>query len=463
MTKRDHYVPEDFIKILRRGITGYRQLTPAHQSRMAYYIWHYGTWRRRHKSPKWDDFMTIGYQELERDFGRGGFKAINDTLHIFEVTPNWYSTRGLTKGYNLSPKVQELKERYLVPRKRALTKLIDSEARALRTLPKPVAAKDSNGITATAWNNAKPLNKIPVNMETLRYLYAHLQKMIKQDGQDDMFAQAQQEDFKYIAEAVGQLLRLANVDISERGYVMHRYVEASSGRLYARGVSLQTTPRVIRQAALHGLYEYDFENCHYSIFSQLAARYGFEAVGIGHYLANKKAVREQLAQDIGITLEQVKMCLLAIMYGARANTWHENAIPNEIGAVSAKALYAHPQFQGIAQDINQGRRVILTNWPTRRTTLLNDMGKRIKKNEKPERKLAHLLQGIEAKALRAVIELIPDDVLLLMHDGFVTSRPVDTRAMEQAVCQATGYELSLSGGVITLPPDLHFNSLSTKT
>lgn len=459
MTKRDKYVPEDFIKILRRGIRGYGQLTPVQQARMSYYIWHYGTWRRQHKSHKWGDYMTIGYQELSKDFGRGGFKAINDTLHIFEVTPNWYSKKAQTKGYKLSPLVQEIKERYLVPRKRALTKLIDSEARTLRTLPQPVAAKDSNGVTASAWNKAKPLNKIPVNMETLQGLYAHLQLMIKHDSQEDMFARAEQEDFKYIAEAVGQLLRLANVDIAGRSYVMHRYVEAKSGRLYAKGVSLQTTPRVIRQAALHGLYEYDFENCHYSIFSQLAAHYGFKAEAIGNYLAHKKAVRDQLAQDIGLSIGQVKMCLLAIMYGARANTWHENAIPNEIGPLNAQVLYAHPLFQGIAQDIAQGRRVILTNWPTRRTTLLNDMGKRISKKERPEVKLAHLLQGIEAKALRAVIELIPDDVLLLMHDGFVTSRKVDIWAMERAVHQATGYDLSLSGGVITLPPDLHFDSL----
>jgi hypothetical protein len=308
------------------------------------------------------------------------------------------------------------------------------------------------------------MNNIPVDMDTLQALYAHLQLMIKRDDQEDMFAQAQQEDFKYIAEAVGQLLRLANIDIAGRGYVMHRYVEAKSGRLYAKGVSLQTTPRLIRQAALHGLYEYDFENCHYSIFSQLAARYGFESEAIGHYLAHKKAVREQLAKDIGISIEQVKMCLLAIMYGARANTWHENAIPNEIqDTAKVKALYAHPLFQGIAQDIAQGRRVILDNWPTRRTTLLNDMSKRIKKNEKPERKLAHLLQGIEAKALRAVIELIPNDVLLLMHDGFVTNKRVNIKDMERAVKAATGYKLSLSGERISMPADLHFNSIKTKT
>jgi len=459
MATRDDYAPEGLIKILRRGIRGYRALPAKHQQRLARLIWLHGVWYKQHKHPKWDDYMSITWQKLERNFGRGGFNAINESLHLFEVTPNWYMARGQTKGYKLTPRVAEIKERYLKPRGRALTQLIDSEGRALRTLPQPVAAKtrNSNGqeITATAWANAKPLNKIPVDMDTLRAVYTHLQRMMQQDTQD-MFAKAQQEDYRYVAKAVSQLLIMAQTDVAGWGYIIHRYTEAKSGRLYAKGVSLQTTPRLIRQAALHGLYEYDFENCHYSIFSQLAARCGFESKGIAHYLNNKQAVREQLHQDIGTSLEQVKMCLLAIMYGARANTWHENAIPNEIGPLKAQTLYAHPLFQGIAQDIKEGRRVILDNWSTRRTTLLNDMGKRISKKEKPEKKLAHLLQGIEAKALRAVIQAMPHDVLLLMHDGFVTSNRVKARELEQVVRKETGYKLSLSGSRITLPASLHF-------
>lgn len=462
MTVRDDYAPEALIKMLRRGIRGYGKLSDKHQQRLARHIWLHGLWYKRHKHPEWGDYMSISYQELEKDFGRGGFNAINKDLNLFEVTPNWYSDKSLTRGYKLSPTVQEIKERYLKPRKRKLTSLIDSQGRVLRTLPQPVAAKTKNSndqeVTATAWANAKPLNKIPVDMDTLRSLYTDLNHM-RQEGTEDMFAQAQQEDIAYIIEAVSQLLVMAQTDVAGQGYIMHRYAEAKSGRLYAKGVSLQTTPRLIRQAALHGLYEYDFENCHYSIFSQLAARYGFEAEGIAHYLDNKREVREQIAREVGISLEQVKMCLLAIMYGARANTWHENAIPNEIGPINANSLYQHPVFKAIAQDIREGRRVILDNWPTRRSTLLNDIGKRIKKSEPPERKLAHLLQGIEAKALRAVIEAMPHDVLLLMHDGFVTNRRINIRDMERVVREETGYRLSLAGEKITLPPDLHFETV----
>jgi len=74
--------------------------------------------------------------------------------------------------------------------------------------------------------------------------------------------------FKRRIESVGQLIRLANTNIAGRGFIIHRYAEFKTGRLYASGVSFQTAPRLIRKAALHSLYDYDMENCHYSIFEQ---------------------------------------------------------------------------------------------------------------------------------------------------------------------------------------------------
>ena len=462
MAVRDKYVPEGLIKLLRRDIRGYGTLSTQHQSRMARHVWQHGVWYNQHKNPKWKGFMSITWQELEKDFGRGGFNAINESLHMFDMTPNWYSKQGQTKGYRPTPVVQEVKDRYLKPRKRELTRLIDSEGRALRRLPNSIGAKTINGndkeVTATAWKNAKILNKIPVDVGTLKALYSHLLHLRDPDTSDDMFAQAQQQDIEWNIKAVGQLLHLANTDVAGQGYIFHRYAEARSGRLYAKGVSLQNTPKVIREAALHGLYDYDFENCHYSIFSQLAGQYDLETPGITHYLNNKKAVREQLSQEVGITSGQAKFCLLANMYGARESAWHENAIPNEIGVDATKVLYSNPLFQTIVSDLDEGRRLILDNWPSSPTKLVNAIGKDIKKTEDPKKKLAHLLQGVEAQALRTVINAMGDDVLLLMHDGFVTSRPIDTNEMERAVEQETGFKMKLAGGVITLPPSLHFDA-----
>lgn len=65
--------------------------------------------------------------------------------------------------------------------------------------------------------------------------------------------------------------------------------------------------RIIRKAALHGLWDYDIENCHFAIFSQLAAKYGYQADAVRDYINRKNDIREGIASRVGIRTEQAKM------------------------------------------------------------------------------------------------------------------------------------------------------------
>jgi len=443
-------VPDDFIRTLRRKLPGFKKISDLHQRRLAIYIFYEGSPRRRHR--KLDDWSTFGYRELERDFGRGGFKEINTMLNVFEVSPNWSMTKRETKAYKLTQQVAGIRDTYLKPRQRPLIRLLSEDGRFIKTLPKPIDSKDTEGITAKAWKNAKLLNKLPIDVGFLRLIHAHLSRIYT----SDLFAiaDADGETLEYIKKTIERLLVLANTDVAGHGFLMHRYIESQSGRLYGKGLTLQTVPRIIRKAALHGLYEYDFENCHYSIFSQMAEKYDYQCQAIQHYLANKSEVRDGIASRVGITKGDSKVCLLAIMYGARTSEWHENAIPSLIGPAAAAALYKDPDFSSIANDITKGRSNIIGGWPKRRTTLLNEMGKRIKSDDSPAKVLAHIIQGAEAKALNIAIDLFPNDVVLLMHDGFVTYEPVSTTVIEDAVLEATGYRLTLTGERIEIPADL---------
>jgi len=463
MGVRDYFVPESFILALHK-MKGFKALTKAHQARMAFYVWVSGTHKSRHK--KHEGYMSIGYMDLERGFGRGGFKAINDALGIFEVTENWsWSIKGkqvsdkmkATKAYKPTEPVQIIKDKYLAKGKEQITRLITMEGKAIRTLPEAVASKDLDGVTATAWREAKPFNAIPVDLDKMRELFQHLERMLlKKTG--DLFHDAEVDDIAYRIEHLGQLIRLAHTDVAGRGKIVHRYAEGRTGRLYASGVSLQTAPRIIRKAALHGLYDYDVENCHYAIFSQLAARYEYKCEAISYYLTHKKEVRQQIAAEVGISGEQAKMCLLALMFGARLSEWQGNAIPQEIGT-RAGALFTNPLFKGIADDIMEGRKIILDRWEKRRTTLLNDMGKAVGLKEPANVRLAHIIQGLEAKALKAAINLYPDEIVLLMHDGFVAKRRLDVPLIENAIYEATGLRLEVAGAEITLPADLDFSKV----
>ena len=451
---RNRIVPKDFVAKLKRGIKGYSKLSAKHRVCLAYYILNSGTWWSQHKNPEWDDYMTIHYRELEKKFGRGGFAVINGELNIFEVTPNWNAKKKQTRGYRLREDVQEIKTKYLSPRKRNTTEFNGLDGRAIRSVPQSVAAKDAAGRTSV-WNKARPPKIVPIDVELLTNLWHDMEKRVK--GKTDLYVQGDAEDYRYKADSLGLLLRMANTDIAGRGYLMQRYEESNSGRLYATGINLQNTPRAIRKAALNGLYEYDMENCHYTLFCQLAARNSYEAKSITHYLENKVEVREQLSRELGLEIDQVKTCLLSILYGARVNTWYKNAIPREIGQEKAGLLYNHPLFKGIHKDIKEGRLEILDRWPiNNRGFLKNDLGKPISSLESRAQILAHLLQGIEAKALRTVVQDIPDNVLVLMHDGFVTRKRINKKDMAQKISEATGFKLELSGGEkIALPADLN--------
>ena len=145
------------------------------------------------------------------------------------------------------------------------------------------------------------------------------------------------------------------------------------------------------------------------------------------------------------------------MYGARTSVWHTNAIPETIGQEAAKRLYSDPEFAGFADDIKKGRTLILQKWPKQRTTLVNAVNKRVSLKAKPEEVLAHLMQGVEAQALKRVMELYPNEVVLLMHNGWVCTGPVDIQLVQRELFDATGYSFQLEGGLIQVPADLEFS------
>ena len=451
---RDTYALKSFINALGRGVPSFNKLSLVHQTRMAHLVWHSDNKRRAHK--KHEKHMSITYQELATGFGRGGFKLINDALNIFTVTSNWSQSEKQTKGYKLSLPVQDIKEKYLAKTRAKIERLITADGNAMQTLPNSMASKGLDGVTATAWRETKLLNAIPVDLEKMKELHTLLERMSK-PGTGYLFFPNDPDAVDYRYEYLGKLIKMGHTDVAGRGYVAHRYAEGATGRLYAQGVSLQTAPRLVRKAALHGLYDYDIENCHFAIFSQLARRYGYDCESIEYYLSHKRNIRAGLAESVGITIQEAKTCLLAVMYGASLSTWEDCAIPEVIGQTKAKLLFADTRFKGIADDIKNGTEHILNGWPNRRTTLLNAMGKKIRLSEPPRIKLAHIIQGLEAVALRAAICLYPDDIVLPMHDGFVSKRKLDVSQIEQVMYEATGIRLEVSSKVMDLPADLDFN------
>jgi hypothetical protein len=248
-------------------------------------------------------------------------------------------------------------------------------------------------------------------------------------------------------------LRLSNTVVAGSGFVPVRYVEYESGRLYAQGVSLQVAPREVKRTALNGQWEYDIENAHFDIFTQMAAAHGLDCPHIRHYTTNKQAVRSMLACGLGLTIDQVKDCLLSVMFGARASEWNANAIPHAIGQEKARALYKHPIFHAILSEIKPGRKLILSYADTHRGFLGNAAEKGISVKKSAPQRLAHLVQGVEALMLAVVVKMHGQHLALVQHDGWTSAQRLDVRGIEDQIYSETGFRVRISEEQLSLPQE----------
>jgi hypothetical protein len=239
-----------------------------------------------------------------------------------------------------------------------------------------------------------------------------------------------------------------------------------TGRLFASGMSLQAVPKVIKRFALHGMWEYDFSNCHFTIIQQLAAREGMQCPNVADYLARKKAVRAHLAREVGASVEEIKECLIRLAYGAGLSLRPHDAVPDVIGVERAQELYADPLFRRLHSDLVQVRPAVIKPYVRHDGTIRNVIGLDFDEEEKKRQKQArvkklnvsldaseqaHVLQGIEADALLAIVRAYGDQVLLLEHDGFVSRAKLEVAEVQRIVADRTGFDLRLEEAEIALP------------
>ena len=85
-------------------------------------------------------------------------------------------------------------------------------------------------------------------------------------------------------------------------------------------------------------------------------------------------------------------------------------------------------------------------------------GRAIGGKQAPEEILAHLIQGVEATALRGILTTFPEEIVLVQHDGFAARSRLDAGAIEAAAALATGYTFEVEEKRITLELDSYFHN-----
>lgn len=448
---------------LREHVDGFGDEPERNQWGLAYLAWVGTQKRRQHATER--GAMTFSGEELEKLFGRDKTPAVLERIDFFQRTAGWIYTKGITRAYWFSAHVRNALAAYArQPVEGTVDQLwlCGERMKVARTLPRAISSTDTNGrVLRTAdWEAAAGLNKIPVNTVMLEALRQWADRCLDDETVTGQLRQLVER----LRDLSAKILRMSATTLAGPGHIQQTYSISPSGRLYGGGVSLQNVPALVKDAALHGMWEYDFSNCHFTLVAQMARRLGTPCPAIEHYLAHKAEVRQQIADGAMISIDQAKRCLLALLYGAKASGRERDAIPSAIGRESAAALYALPAFRALSAEVGQARDAILGAWPrTANGSLTNAAGKAVPSSRPASVQLAHLLQGAEAKALLTAVNMHPDDIILLQHDGFVARRRLDCRALEKAVLDQVGYHLGVEEKLLELHPDARALSIRTKS
>lgn len=462
---RHEYLDEAFLRYLARYLPGIKRQPKEVQLALCGMI--YETQSRHRAHSLHEGYSRFTWQELEHLFGRGGFKSINDGLGIFEVIQDWSKVEGRTKPYKLTEKVSTIRENYLNGwRRRGATRLLTPDGKYLESLPaSAMRAKNKDGQNRRGFQGLPVTPLVPVNLVQVKKLIIDIEVRLLAHGsgfvQSEIFSGV--PDIKFLRDLKQNAAMIYSKAQNVRwpGYVVHRYSEMESGRVYVDGpTNLQNCYRPLREAAMAGLYDVDIENCHYSILAQMAATHGYQCVEVQDYLANKDKVRESFAAEFGISVRQVKDALIALIYGAKFSLRAKDALAKIFKTTQlAKKIYEHPKFLALRNDIAAARGIVLKAQEVTRCTIRNCRGLTIRLDESnPRQQLAHLLQGVEVTALEAAYWLYPTEIVLLQHDGFTSTAPLNIERIEAAMMKATGYKLQVKQKVIQINLSDPFNA-----
>ena len=459
MSIRNQILSERFLKLLQRKRPGIKHETLTTQIGLAYLL-QSSLWKQRQHRTE-PGCIAISFQEIYQRFGRyHGLEILTTRYNIFTTTGDYSITDGVSRAFKVAHDLaEEIKKHHRGWRYRPLTpKLLNS---AGKEISEPLAAIDSldmSGKHAKATGKTRVENFVKVPVATMREVDSALRRLAGK--QLDLFAGDDVAEIERLRVSIGQVMDSTMVHDGAIG-LPHRYCESNAGRLYGQGMHLQNTRRAIKNMVLNGRWEYDIENCHYSILYQMAAKHNLVLPAVGYYLCWKKEVREQIMLDIGISKDDAKTCLIALIYGARNGTRdagadgeYQDAIPRAIGIEAAKCLYEHPLWAGLKKDVSKARSLLIKKWPRSRGKLENAMGKWIDETQSKSKILAHLLQGVESKMLEVVRTLYPNQITLLQHDGFASYDRLSVKTMEDTIATQTGFVMTLEEQRLTIPANM---------
>tara|TARA_R110001632_G_C11325044_1_gene415965 strand:+ start:266 stop:1552 length:1287 start_codon:yes stop_codon:yes gene_type:complete len=382
---------------------------------------------RKHKYYK--GYQSYSFKELNKFFGRSNFDSINESAGLFVKLPYSYDEK-FTRGLKPSDKLIE-----------CFNKAIDQWLPEVDNEEHESFSK-SGGIASRAVTGNKSKFKSNV-LQAVQVDIKALTNLVKKTPTSD-------REMRVKAQAAVMLdLALDKTHLPKK-WISQRYTEHKTGRLYSDGVSLQNCCKEVRYSALNGLYSFDIDNCHYSILAQLTKT---PTPTVNHYLSNKKAVRAALSCELNLPVDKVKQILISLIFGASLSEFKKGNAIADICETEERysQVLANEFIQSLYKEVSKagGELIKANTLKTGRHShkVKNIMGL-ICDERVSSKKLSHLLQGYEVKALEVVTSITKADTAALLHDGWVTYSSYDKATFEKAIFEQIGLRLSVEFEIV---------------
>jgi hypothetical protein len=417
--------PSGLEDLLIQRLPQFAALQKSHQHHIAKMLWDYANSRYRHRRYMGAAFSVEYMKELW-----GNLEVRNRVVHDFFENIQGGIIDHLISSYE----PYEFLGKVLVEFLEDQTPIdLMVNGKRMKMPPNPIlsrAASDDPKVThakKSKWQGISPSPRMPVNQTAL---FEFSRKTA--DARQRMSAL--------------RLLKLSRNTMCS-GEIPVLYEQKSTGRLTEVLFGLQNNEREVISAALHGMWDYDLQNAHFSIFSAWAKKLCHATPVVDEYVSNKAQIRRELTEHCQSNLDDIKQCLISLMYGAPLNANPDFArIPQILGETEAKLFISHPFVKSLKQEISSIGKYIVADIHTSRGCYVNAMG-----IEPPNilgatakfKLLSHALQGVEALTLKTVVDQHRQDILLCMHDGWVSRTQLDCKQLQDSIFRATGFELGI--------------------
>ncbi len=420
-----HAFPSVLVELLRQRLPIFAALSVRHQTHIARMLWDYANNRYQHILYDGAAFSVDYMKALW-----GNLQTRNNVVRHFFTNIQGDDVSNLISSFTPYDFLGQVLVDFLedespfdlldgVSRMRMPPNVILS--RAANDNPDVVNAKHSK------WKGIRPSPTMPINQQALLDF-----SRTTRDSRQRMSAL--------------RLLRLSRNTLCS-GSIPLLYEQKSTGRLTEVLFAIQNTQREVISAALNGYWDYDLNNAHFSILSAWAKRLGKATPVVDEYIRNRREIRTELAAHCNAKLDDVKKCLIAMLYGAPLNANPDFAeIPKILGKEKAHIFISHPFVKSLRNEISSVGKFIVDDTHSLRGCYVNAMGIEAPKQKKRNATfslLCHALQGVEALALKSVVAHHAEDILLCMHDGWVSRHRLDCDQLKDLIWSATGFELEI--------------------